>query len=174
MKLELGKLKFEFKKELVPICVFYFFVLLCFGLIQPYFTLQLRTLGLTLDDAALVGESLHPHSWMDPFPSCKLLDLLSDYRLALGTFRAEPVKNHPVLETNIVGTFCKGVNPSLNLSNPVERWHFSFCRLYMCPHPWLHRGQGRYRQHHHSPCPCPLHWWSSLSLPPPSMTLKAL
>ena len=56
MKFELGKMKFEFKKELVPICVFYFFVLLCFGLIQPYFTLQLRTLGLTLDDAALVGE----------------------------------------------------------------------------------------------------------------------
>ena len=64
MKLALGKVKFEFKKELVPICVFYFFVLLCFGLIQPYFTLQLRTLGLTLDDAALVGEL---HSWMDPF-----------------------------------------------------------------------------------------------------------
>ena len=57
MKLELGKLKFELKRELVPICVFYFFLLLCFGLIQPYFTLQLRTLGLTLDDAALVGES---------------------------------------------------------------------------------------------------------------------
>ena len=77
MKLELGKMKLEFKKELVPICVFYFFVLLCFGLIQPYFTLQLRTLGLTLDDAALVGESLHPHSWMDPFPTCKLFDVLS-------------------------------------------------------------------------------------------------
>ena len=57
MKLELGKLEFELKRELVPICVFYFFLLLCFGLIQPYFTLQLRTLGLTLDDAALVGES---------------------------------------------------------------------------------------------------------------------
>ena len=64
MKVELGKVKFEFKKELVPICVFYFFVLLCFGLIQPYFTLQLRTLGLTLDDAALVGEL---NSRMDPF-----------------------------------------------------------------------------------------------------------
>ena len=64
MKIELGKLKFELKKELVPICVFYFFVLLCFGLIQPYFTLQLRTLGLTLDDAALVGEL---NSRMDPF-----------------------------------------------------------------------------------------------------------
>ena len=77
MKLELGKMKLEFKKELVPICIFYFFVLLCFGLIQPYFTLQLRTLGLTLDDAALVGASPRPHSWMDPFPTCKLFDVLS-------------------------------------------------------------------------------------------------
>ena len=58
MKLKLGKMKLEFKKALVPICFFYFFLLLCFGLIQPYFTLQLRTLGLTLDDAALIGESL--------------------------------------------------------------------------------------------------------------------
>ena len=140
MKLELGKMKLEFKKELVPICIFYFFVLLCFGLIQPYFTLQLRTLGLTLDDAALVGASSLPHSWIDQ----KILFLQ------------------------------RGANPSLNLSNPVERWDFSFCRLYMRPYPWIHRGQGCYHRYHHSPCACPLHWWSSHPLPSPSMTLKAL
>ena len=73
MKLELGKMKLEFKKELVPICVFYFFVLLCFGLIQPYFTLQLRTLGLTLDDAALVGESILPPFLDGPFPYMQIV-----------------------------------------------------------------------------------------------------
>ena len=57
MKIHLGKMKLEFKKALVPICTIYFFLLFSFGLIQPYFTLQLRTLGLTLDDAALIGES---------------------------------------------------------------------------------------------------------------------
>ena len=57
-KMKLFGIKLEFKKALVPICIIYFFLLFSFGLIQPYFTLQLRTLGLTLDDAALIGESL--------------------------------------------------------------------------------------------------------------------
>ena len=48
-------MKVEFKKELVPICFFYFFLFLSFGLVFPYFTLQLLTLGLSLDDAALIG-----------------------------------------------------------------------------------------------------------------------
>ena len=48
-------MKLEFKKELVPICFFYFFLFFSFNLVFPYFTLQLRTLGLTLDDAALIG-----------------------------------------------------------------------------------------------------------------------
>ena len=48
-------MKVEFKKELVPICFFYFFLFLSFGLVFPYFTLQLLTLGLNLDDAALIG-----------------------------------------------------------------------------------------------------------------------
>ena len=48
-------MKLEVKKELVPICFFYFFLFLSFGLVFPYFTLQLLTLGLSLDDAALIG-----------------------------------------------------------------------------------------------------------------------
>ena len=49
-------MKVEFKKALVPICFFYFALFFSFNLVFPYFTLQLRTLGLTLDDAALIGE----------------------------------------------------------------------------------------------------------------------
>jgi len=48
-------MKLEFKKALVPICFFYFALFFSFNLVFPYFTLQLRTLGLTLDDAALIG-----------------------------------------------------------------------------------------------------------------------
>ena len=48
-------MKVEFKKALVPICFFYFALFFSFNLVFPYFTLQLRTLGLTLDDAALIG-----------------------------------------------------------------------------------------------------------------------
>ena len=48
-------MKLEFKKALVPICIFYFALFFSFNLLFPYFTLQMRTLGLTLDDAALIG-----------------------------------------------------------------------------------------------------------------------
>ena len=51
-------MKLEFKKALVPICFFYFALFFSFNLVFPYFTLQLRTLGLTLDDAALIGGAL--------------------------------------------------------------------------------------------------------------------
>ena len=49
-------MKIEWKPALVPISVFYFLTFVSFGLIFPYFTLQLRTLGLTLEDASLIGE----------------------------------------------------------------------------------------------------------------------
>jgi len=48
-------MKLEFNKALVPVCIFYFALFFSFNLVFPYFTLQLRTLGLTLDDAALIG-----------------------------------------------------------------------------------------------------------------------
>ena len=48
-------MKLEFKKALVPICIFYFALFFSFNLLFPYFTLQMRTLGLSLDDAALIG-----------------------------------------------------------------------------------------------------------------------
>ena len=67
MKIHLGKMKLEFKKALVPICTIYFFLLFSFGLIQPYFTLQLRTLGLTLDDAALIGKVPSPNIFWPGF-----------------------------------------------------------------------------------------------------------
>ena len=51
-------MKLEFKKALVPISFFYFFLFLSFNFIFPYFTLQMLTLGLNLDDAALIGWSL--------------------------------------------------------------------------------------------------------------------
>ena len=57
------KMKLEFKKALVPICIFYFSLFFSFNLVFPYFTLQLRTLGLSLDDAALIG------GWL-PFALC--------------------------------------------------------------------------------------------------------
>ena len=53
-------MKVEFKKALVPICFFYFALFFSFNLVFPYFTLQLRTLGLTLDDAALIGGPFYP------------------------------------------------------------------------------------------------------------------
>ena len=48
-------MKFKINPRLVPICIYYFF--LCFGnsILWPYFTLQMRSIGLTLSDVALVG-----------------------------------------------------------------------------------------------------------------------
>ena len=47
--------KFKFNQRLVPICCFYFFVTFSFNLVFPYFTILLRNLGLSLEDASLIG-----------------------------------------------------------------------------------------------------------------------
>ena len=48
-------MKLKLNPRLVPICAYYFF--LCFGnsILWPYFTLQMRSLGLSLSDTALIG-----------------------------------------------------------------------------------------------------------------------
>lgn len=48
-------MKLKYKPALLPICIYYFFLLFSSTFMFPYYTLQLRTLGLSLDDAALVG-----------------------------------------------------------------------------------------------------------------------
>ena len=48
-------MKLKINTRIVPICVYYFF--LCFGnsILWPYFSLQMRSLGLTLNDVALIA-----------------------------------------------------------------------------------------------------------------------
>ena len=64
-------MQLEFKKALVPICIFYFSLFFSFNLVEKYLTLQLRTLGLSLDDAALIGGwlpfTLCPRVFSNPF-----------------------------------------------------------------------------------------------------------
>ena len=56
-------LKFKFNRRLVPICTFYFFITFSFNLVFPYFTILLRSLGLSLEDASLIGKC-HLVPWL--------------------------------------------------------------------------------------------------------------
>ena len=49
-------MKFKFNPRLVPICIYYFLINSSFNMLFPYFTIQMRSLGLSLDDAALISE----------------------------------------------------------------------------------------------------------------------
>ena len=49
-------MKFKFNPKLVPICIYYFLINSSFNMLYPYFTIQMRSLGLSLDDAALISE----------------------------------------------------------------------------------------------------------------------
>ena len=49
-------MKFKFNPRLVPICIYYFLINFSFNMLFPYFTIQMRSLGLSLDDAALISE----------------------------------------------------------------------------------------------------------------------
>ena len=48
-------MKAKINPRLVPICVYYFFLTFGNNILWPYFTLQMRSIGLTLSDAGLVG-----------------------------------------------------------------------------------------------------------------------
>lgn len=49
------KLDVKFKPALAPICVYFFLLYFSSTFVLPFLTLQLRALGLSLEDAALVG-----------------------------------------------------------------------------------------------------------------------
>ena len=50
------KLDVKFKPALAPICVYFFLLYFSSTFVLPFLTLQLRALGLSLEDAALVGQ----------------------------------------------------------------------------------------------------------------------
>ena len=49
-------MNFKFNPKLLPICIYYFLINSSFNMLYPYFTIQMRSLGLSLDDAALISE----------------------------------------------------------------------------------------------------------------------
>jgi hypothetical protein len=50
-------MKLRFKPRVVPICILYFLLLFSFNLLFPFYIIQQRSLGLTLDDAAIIGST---------------------------------------------------------------------------------------------------------------------
>ena len=49
-------MKFKFNPRLMPICLYYFLINASFNMLYPYFTIQMISLGLSLDDAALISK----------------------------------------------------------------------------------------------------------------------
>ena len=49
-------MKVQWNPRLVPICLYFFLSFLSFDMLYPYFTVQMRALGLSLDDAAIISE----------------------------------------------------------------------------------------------------------------------
>ena len=49
-------MKVQWNPRLVPICLYFFLTFFSFDMLYPYFTVQMRAIGLSLDDTAIISE----------------------------------------------------------------------------------------------------------------------